>query len=212
MLFAMNTIFTWVGCGVAAYLLGSIPFGYLLAYLKGYNIRTLGSGNIGATNVFRSVSKPLGVLTFILDMLKGVAAVLLIPLLAMLISSSEPNSGLPLFTGAMSVAGHNWSCFLGFKGGKGVATSAGMLLALTPVATGIALCTWVVIFLLFRYVSLASIVAALVLGGATWFIDQPERGIWFSATLTLLSLLAVWRHRANIVRLWNGSELRFGRG
>ena len=203
----------WLIGGVSAYLLGSIPFGFLIARACGKDIRTLGSGNIGATNVFRSISKPLGILTFALDFLKGFCGVRLIPLLAAAFShTSYENMYLPVFCGALTVVGHNWTCFLGFKGGKGVATSAGLLLGLSPAGVGIAFAAWLVTFLTTRYVSVASIAAAAVLAVAVWPLHLATYGIWFPAVLTLLALLAIWKHRSNIARLRAGTESRFNFG
>ena len=206
----MTILFLWLTGGVAAYLLGSIPFGFLMAKACGKDIRTLGSGNIGATNVFRAVSKPLGILTFALDFLKGFAGVQLIPALAAhLTGSAFENMYLPVFCGAMTVVGHNWTCFLGFKGGKGIATSAGLLLGLSPLGVGIAFAAWLLMFLTSRYVSLASITAAVVLGISVWPLHLKTHGLWFPCVLTLLALLAIWKHRSNIARLRAGTESRF---
>ncbi|MFA7174394.1 MAG: glycerol-3-phosphate 1-O-acyltransferase PlsY [Kiritimatiellia bacterium] len=206
----MKEILIWVLGGVLAYLLGSVPFGFIIAKSQGKDIRTLGSGNIGATNVFRSISKKLGVITFALDVGKGVCGVLLVPLLGGWISGVEPEGMiLPLFCGAMTIAGHNWTCFLGFKGGKGIATSAGMLIGLAPVGVGIATLGWLVTFLATRYVSVASIAACVVLAIAVWPLYIHELGIWFPATLTLLAFVGIWKHRGNILRLKAGTESRF---
>ena len=206
----MTDTLLWFAGGLAAYLLGSLPFGFLIAKACGKDIRTLGSGNIGATNVFRSVSKPLGILTFALDFLKGFCGVRLIPLLAASIAHA-PYEGmaLPVFCGAMTVVGHNWTCFLGFKGGKGIATSAGLLLGLSPAGVGIAFAAWLVTFLATRYVSAASIAAAAVLGVAVWPLYLGTYGAWFPGVLTLLAALAIWKHRSNIARLRAGTESRF---
>lgn len=206
----MMTTLLWLTGGAASYLLGSVPFGFLIARACGKDIRTLGSGNIGATNVFRSVSKPLGVLTFALDFLKGFCGVRLMPLLAACITQTPAEGmALPVFCGVLTVAGHNWTCFLGFKGGKGVATSAGLLLGLSPAGVGIAFAVWLVTFLATRYVSAASIAAAVVLGVAVWPLYLKAHGPWFPGVLTLLALLAVWKHRSNIARLRAGAESRF---
>jgi glycerol-3-phosphate acyltransferase PlsY len=209
----MTAFFTWGIGGAAAYLLGSVPFGFLVAKARGKDIRALGSGNIGATNVFRSVSKPLGVLTFVLDFLKGFAGVKLVPALAAACAGAADGAGmgLALFCGALTVVGHNWTCFLGFRGGKGVATSAGLLLGLTPAGVGIAFAVWLALFLSMRYVSVASIGAALALAAAVWWplrLDAAH-GAWFPCVLTLLALVAVWKHRSNIARLRAGTESRF---
>lgn len=196
--------------GAAAYLLGSIPFGFLIARSRGVDIRKLGSGNIGATNVFRSVSKPLGVLTFVLDMAKGTAGARLIPwLLARFFVHPDLNA-LPMhvFCGFVTVVGHNWTLFLNFKGGKGVATSAGLLLGLAPWGCGVALLVWTITLLAARYVSVASIAAAFALGIAAWPL-YLKHGTWFPAILDTLALLAIWRHRSNMARLRAGTESRF---
>ena len=171
----MTLTLLWLIGGLAAYLLGSVPFGFLIAKTQGKDIRTLGSGNIGATNVFRSVSKPLGILTFALDLLKGFCGVRLVPFLAAAVTHT-PYEGmaLPVFCGALAVVGHNWTCFLGFKGGKGVATSAGLLLGLSPAGVGIAFVAWLVAFLTTRYVSVASITAAA---------GKPAAALLYSRTL-----------------------------
>ena len=209
----MTITFLWLIGGVAAYLLGSVPFGFLIAKACGKDIRTLGSGNIGATNVFRSVSKPLGILTFALDFLKGFCGVRLIPYaLSALTQTPHEGMALPVFCGALTVVGHNWTCFLGFKGGKGVATSAGLLLGLSPAGVGIAFVAWLVTFLATRYVSAASIVASVILAVAVWPLHLRTYGAWFPGVLTLLALLAVWKHRSNIVRLCAGTESRFSFG
>lgn len=202
--------------GTAAYLLGSIPFGFLIAKSRGIDIRTVGSGNIGATNVFRSLSKKLGVLTFALDFLKGTCGAALLPVLAMGLGP-EPLTGLPrdilpVFCGALTIVGHNWTCFLGFKGGKGIATSAGMLIGLSPLAVTLGLTVWFITFLTTRYVSVASICAALTLAIVVWPLHLKTYGVWFPAVLTLLACLAIWKHRANIARLRAGTESRFDFG
>jgi glycerol-3-phosphate acyltransferase PlsY len=209
-MYSMKELILWVSGGVIAYLIGSIPFGFLIARSQGRDIRTLGSGNIGATNVFRSISKKLGILTFALDTGKGLSGVLLIPLLASKFSgASFEGMGLPLFCGAMTIAGHNWTCFLRFKGGKGIATSAGMLIGLSPVCVGIAFLGWLVTFLTTRYVSVASIIACVVLAVAVWPFHMNQEGPWFPAVLTGLAVLGIWKHRANIARLKAGTESRF---
>jgi glycerol-3-phosphate acyltransferase PlsY len=190
--------------------LGSLPFGFLIAKTQGKDIRTLGSGNIGATNVFRSVSKPLGVLTFALDVLKGFCGVRLIPwAVSALTQTPYEGMALPLFCGVLAVVGHNWTCFLGFKGGKGIATSAGLLLGLSPAGVGIAFAVWLAAFLTTRTVSVASLAAAAVLGIAVWPLHLQAQGAWYPAVLTLLAGVAIWKHRSNIARLRAGTEPRF---
>ena len=196
------------------YLLGSIPFGLLVAKGRGIDIRQHGSGNIGATNVFRTLGRSWGILVFVLDALKGVLAVLL----AKSIFGLDPSfpGGLSLSAadfgiagGLACVLGHNFPVWLGFKGGKGVATTAGVLLGLMPVAAGIAFLAWVVIFYGTRYVSVASIVAAVVIPVSVWFLERrPDTVFWFSV---VVAALAIWRHRSNIQRLLAGTENRFER-
>lgn len=213
----MTHYWVWVLAGAAAYLLGAVPFGFLMAKACGKDIRTLGSGNIGATNVFRAVSKPLGILTFVLDFLKGFCGVKVVPVVvALLLGSDGGGIGVALFCGVMTVVGHNWTCFLKFKGGKGIATSAGMLMGLSPAGVGMAIAVWVVLFLLSRYVSVASMGAAATLALAVWWPLKLHlaHGVWFAAILTLLAAVAIWKHRTNIARLMAGTESRFsfGRG
>jgi len=130
----MGIYLQWILGGLAAYLLGSIPFGFLIAKAKGVDIRQVGSGNIGATNVFRCVSKPLGILTFALDMGKGCAGCTLLPYAVAYALDQQTIDILPfrVVCGFLTVVGHNWTLFLGFKGGKGIATSAGLLLGWHP--------------------------------------------------------------------------------
>ena len=190
-----------------AFLLGSIPTGYLVARAKGVDIRRHGSGNIGATNVFRTLGKPLGILVFFIDALKGFSAVWL----ALQFGGSSVWPGL--IAAVAVIAGHNYTPWLGFKGGKGIATSAGVLIALTHWAMLVIALVWCAVFFATRYVSLASIGAAAALPaavGALWFYgcggNAPLLG--FSA---LIAALAIWRHRSNIERLMAGTEHRFDR-
>ncbi len=206
----MSEIVLWTVGGLCAYLIGSVPFGFVVAKLHGIDIRTVGSGNIGATNVFRSVSRGAGILTFALDVSKGILGVVVAPFLAMSVTGINATGlQLPLFCGALTIVGHNWSCFLGFKGGKGIATSAGMLIALAPQCVGIAFLGWLIVFLLTRYVSVASMAACLVLAVAVWPLHLVREGWWFPIVLNLLALIGIWKHRANVARLRTGSESRF---
>lgn len=188
----------------AAYLLGAVPFGLLIGKLKGIDIRQHGSGNIGATNVLRVLGKPLGITTFTLDALKGFVPSFVFPLLAH--GTLDPGV-LSVSCGAAAILGHNFPVFLGFKGGKGVATSAGVLIGIAPLAALIGLGSWAVFFFSFRYVSLASILAAAVVGIGGWWIYAG--GKLLPAVLSILAALAILRHRANITRLLNGTESRF---
>jgi acyl phosphate:glycerol-3-phosphate acyltransferase len=194
-----------------AYLLGSVPTGFLVAKARGVDIRTLGSGNIGATNVFRILGKAAGILVLVVDAAKGWVAVFVV---AKLVSELfYPEAGATaqewfrLCAGVAAILGHNYTCWLHFKGGKGIATSAGVLVALVPVPLLIVLGVWIVVFAFSRYVSLASICAAFVLPWATWA---------FSGSLTIilvtgaLAALAIYKHKANIQRLLHGTEHRIG--
>lgn len=193
-----------------AYLLGAVPFGLIIARARGVDIRAVGSRNIGATNVFRCVGKPWGILTFALDFLKGLAGAALVPAVAEgLIPGAEgARDALGLTGGVAAVVGHTWPVFAGFKGGKGVATGAGMLVAIAPAAVGLAFCAWIVMFLASRYVSLASVIAAAVLAALVWIprfcAYRPT-----SAAMTLLAAVVIVRHRSNIGRLFRGTESRF---
>jgi glycerol-3-phosphate acyltransferase PlsY len=208
----MAHYWNWLCGGAAAYLLGSVPFGFLLARARGVDIRKVGSGNIGATNVSRCVSRPLGIVTFALDMAKGYAGCLLIPLLAA--RCVAPFGGDPqallspqVVCGLLTIVGHNWPLFLGFKGGKGIATSAGLLLALAPMGCLIALSIWIFAIQISRFVSLSSILAAVGLGVVAWplYYLPRHQPLWFVIALDALAVVAVWRHRANIRRLIQGT-------
>ena len=194
----------------AGYLTGAVPTGYWLGRARGVDIRKLGSGNIGATNVFRFLGKPAGVFVLLVDGLKGYAACVWIANLVLAGFGHSPADAEPyrMVAGVAAVLGHNFTFWLRFKGGKGIATSAGVFLALAPAAAGVAVATWVGVFALSRYVSVASILAAVALPVAAWLLPYslPLR----LATLAL-GLLAIWKHRANLARLLNGTEHRFGR-
>lgn len=187
---------------LAAYLVGSIPTGYLWARARGVDIRSLGSGNIGATNVFRVLGKRAGIAVLLIDATKGYLPV------KFLHFGEAPPEYLAMTAGFFAILGHNYTCWLRFKGGKGIATSAGVLLGLMPAALGLALAVWLLVFALSRYVSLASMLAAVALPIGTW-------GLGYSRGLTLLSAvlsaLAIYKHRANIQRLMAGTEHRFTR-
>jgi len=187
---------------IFAYLAGSLPTGFLVARAMRVDITQVGSGNIGATNVFRVLGKGPGALVLIVDLLKGALAVLVAPMLAAAMTPTD-SLALPALAALGAVLGHNYTCWLGFKGGKGVATSAGAMAALIPPAFGVTVITWLLVFFLSRYVSMASIAAALILPVATrWPLV---------AFTSALAALAVWRHRANIERLKAGTEHRINK-
>ncbi len=192
-----------------AYLAGSIPTGFLAGKARGIDIRKMGSGNIGATNVFRHLGKAAGVFVLLVDALKGYLAVAVIaPVLAGLV---EPPVGgrtrewFALSAALAAVLGHNYTCWLYFKGGKGIATSAGVLLALVPGALGIILAVWIVVFVATRYVSLASISASFTLPFAAWITGESVTMIAITAGM---AVLAIYKHRSNIQRLLAGTESR----
>ncbi len=186
----------------AAYLLGSIPNGLLLARLKGVDLQKVGSGNIGATNVYRCVGKGWGVAAFVLDAVKGFIPAFFFPRLA---ESAPPWLGLAC--GLAAVAGHNWPVWLKFKGGKGVSTSAGMLLGIAPAAVGVGFLVFAATVALTRFVSLGSILAALAVPAAYLALNGAENRL-LAGALVLMGLLVVVKHRANIRRLLAGTEPR----
>ncbi len=192
-----------------SYLIGAVPFGLLVARSRGIDIRQVGSKNIGATNVLRSVGKKWGALTLALDALKGFVPAAFFPMLGkMCCGDFQPLENLDLWCGVAAILGHNYPVYLGFKGGKGVATSAGVLLGVAPLAAGLGIVIWVTLFFVSRYVSLASIGACVAIPAAAWFL-YIRKGIVLPAALTLLGVLIIWRHRANIQRLVAGTEHRF---
>jgi glycerol-3-phosphate acyltransferase PlsY len=197
---------------LAAYLLGSIPSGYLLVRLfRNEDIREKGSGNIGATNVIRSGAKGLGALTFVLDACKGYVAVIAGVAIARRAGGDAHQVERALAIAALcAILGHIYTVWLGFKGGKGVATAFGVFLALVPYAALAALGVFAVVFALSRYVSLASILAAVAfpIFALLW---QHAAGTALRAVIVLVPLLVIAKHRQNIVRLLNGTEHRFGR-
>ncbi|PWU19499.1 MAG: acyl-phosphate glycerol 3-phosphate acyltransferase [Verrucomicrobia bacterium] len=201
----------YILAAISGYLLGSIPTGFLFGKARGIDIRSVGSGNIGATNVVRALGKPAGAFVLLADALKGWLAVVVT---ATLLSHwFSPIAGVKtvatyrIIAGTAAILGHNYTCWLNFKGGKGIATSAGVLLALVPLAVLISVGAWILTFLLGRYVSLASIVAAFVMPFAVWLTPhQIAAMIYVTAAL---AALAIYKHRANIKRLLNGTESRF---
>jgi len=189
--------------GLVAFLIGSVPTGYLMGRAKGVDIRKSGSGNIGATNVFRILGKGPGFIVFAIDALKGFAACRFLGI------GVEPGSVelVAMVSGFCAILGHNYTPWLGFKGGKGIATSFGVLLGLTPLGLLITLHTWIFVLYLSRYVSLASVVAALVLPAATWFVGGSPQLVLMTV---VVSSLAIYKHKTNMRRLLDGSENRFG--
>lgn len=186
------------------YLLGSVPFGLVLARLGGYgDIRKIGSGNIGATNVLRTGNKPLALATLILDSGKGGIAVFLAGYIG-------DAAILPVAAGVAAVFGHNFPVWLGFKGGKGVATTLGTLLVMAwPI--GLAAClTWLAVAALFRFSSLASLAALSLAPVYAWFILESPTNETVAYAAAILGGLAIIRHRTNIRRLLAGEEPKIG--
>ena len=208
----------WIVLYIAAsYLVGAVPFGYLAGRVRGLDLRREGSCNIGATNAWRVLGWKWGLSVFILDFLKG-----FVPVFGAL-------NWLPFLTGDAGgwdfnavvlvcfavVLGHTYTCFLGFKGGKGVATTAGVLFALNPVVACVALGAWLVFMVISGIVSLASLVAAVAMIAAGWWFYPLCRDgavspqILYVAFFTVVGALVILKHRSNIVRLLNGTEHSF---
>ena len=188
------------------YLVGSMPTGYLLGRSRGLDIRQHGSGNIGATNVWRVMGRNWGLIAFAADFLKGFLPLYLVRTLSFPDVALWSVSVLLVICGLAAIIGHNYTPWLGFKGGKGIATSAGVLGALMPWVLALALSLWIIATLITRTVSIGSLLAAVVLPpAAAWF--YPGEWVYFGLA-TLAGGLAVWRHRSNIQRLLAGTESR----
>lgn len=202
-----------VVAGVLAYLLGSIPFGYLLVRIfRKEDIREKGSGNIGATNVIRSGAKGLGAVTFLLDVLKGYFAVLVCGWVAVRMQATPAALENAMALAALgAILGHIYTVWLGFKGGKGVATAFGVFLALAPWAALAGLGVFIVVFALTRYVSLGSILAAVAFPVAALLLPHAPRTVWATAVLFVVPLIVIAKHHQNIARLMSGTEYRFGK-
>jgi acyl-phosphate glycerol 3-phosphate acyltransferase len=203
--------FTWLAVATAvSYFVGAIPFGYLIAKWRGVDIFQAGSGNIGATNVGRVLGRKYGILVFLLDFSKGALPVLAAMNLTRF-SVPAPPEWLGVVAGLAAFLGHLFPIYLGFRGGKGVATGAGVVLVLVPWAALAAVVAWVVVVASCRYVSAASVVAAIVLAGYQLLVrDQPWSGPHMVVTLfcSLAALLVVVRHATNLRRLMSGTESR----
>ncbi len=187
-----------------AFIVGATPFGLIVGKLKGIDIREHGSGNIGATNVLRTLGKPIGITVLVLDILKGLVPVLI----AMLISD---NSILHIATAVAAILGHNYSFWLKFKGGKGIATTSGAMLLIITIPLVVSILAWLIVLKTSRYVSVASIVAAIAIP-LTIIVQNVISGSWDVPIFVFgcfLCLMAIWRHRSNIVRLRRGEESRF---
>jgi glycerol-3-phosphate acyltransferase PlsY len=196
----ISTLILMAGPFLMGYLMGSIPFGLLLTRAAGLgDIRNVGSGNIGATNVLRTGRKGLAAATLLFDALKGVAAVLI----------ADQVGQLPAVAAAAgAVLGHMFPVWLGFKGGKGVATTLGVMWGLSWPVGAIACAAWLLIAAVFRYSSLAALLSVVIAAIASWFLTDPRAAI----LLTLLVPLVWVRHHENIARLLNGTEPKIGQG
>lgn len=185
---------------IASFLIGSIPFGAIIAGLKGIDIRKVGSGNIGATNVMRSMGKAPAVLTLLGDMLKGTVVVLLAQRLT-------GNSGLSGIMGLAAIIGHDFSIFQRFRGGKGVATSLGVLLAYSPITALITALLWLTVALVTRRSSLGALIAFAVLPVNIFLWDYSKEKFTLAI---IISALLILKHISNIQRLIQGTEPRIG--
>lgn len=216
------------------FLLGSIPFGLLIAKSKGINIREHGSGNIGATNVMRTIGKKCGITCFLLDFFKGFIPVLLAinligfenhtPIIHLsfldpyitIFDSKIKAQVFHVLTALLPILGHNYSPWVGFKGGKGIATSAGALVPLMPFGIPVLGLAWFIIFKLTRYVSIASMGAAallpLIVLWGSWKHGKLQNGEWNKPLFIfalIIAIMAIWKHRSNIKNLRNGTESKF---
>ena len=206
-------MFTIAVVVLVGYLIGSVPAGYLAGCIAGIDIRKVGSGNIGATNVLRILGKRYGYPVFLFDFLKGVAAV---EMSILIFDSYHPAASRELYGilgGVSAVIGHSYPVWLNFKGGKGVATTAGVVFALIPFAALVMCVVWVAAFQASRYVSVASIAAAIALPvtvGALLYFEQLNKPVLLYFSIWLAAVVIV-RHRSNVSRLLNGTEPRFQR-
>jgi acyl phosphate:glycerol-3-phosphate acyltransferase len=198
---------------LCSYLLGSFPTGYLAGRLAGVDVREKGSGNIGATNVLRILGKKYGYAVFFLDALKGLLAVRLALLVANQLPDRAHDDWFGILAAVACVVGHMFPVWLKFKGGKGIATAAGVMLGLAPLATCIAVVVWIAVFEATRYVSVASIAGSVALPLAIGIFLKlhltNSTVIFYSAVL--IAIMVCWRHRSNFARLLKGTEQRFSR-
>lgn len=196
-----------------SYLIGSIPSGYLAGRLAGVDIRQQGSGNIGATNVTRALGKKYGYPVFLADFSKGLVAVLLGPVVARVFALSHAPEVFEIVAGIFVVVGNAFPLWLRFRGGKGVATSSGLLFGLMPAVAMIVIVVWVIAFYTTRYISLASVIAALALPVTVFVITHltgVDRPLLLYVSITLAAIV-ILRHRSNLSRLVRGTEQRFQR-
>jgi glycerol-3-phosphate acyltransferase PlsY len=204
----------FVTIGLIAYCIGSFPAGYLAGRMRGIDIRKVGSGNVGATNVTRALGKHVGYPVFLVDFGKGLVAVLLAQAIARRCGlNSMATDFCAALGGIFSVVGHSYPVWLGFKGGKGVATSLGVIFGISWIAALVMCAVWIVMFKLTRYVSVASIAAAIALPLAMialYFLGALQSPVLVYFSLCLAAIV-VFRHRSNLSRLFDGTEPRFAR-
>jgi acyl phosphate:glycerol-3-phosphate acyltransferase len=215
-------VLSYILTALGAYLLGSIPFGFLAAKAKGIDIRSVGSGNIGATNAMRVLGKPAGIFVLLMDAAKGYAAVAwLVPHIFINFAPSElwmrPTdspailqhiANASILAGICAVLGHNYTCWLKFKGGKGIATTAGVYLALAPWAVLVGLVVFILAVVLTKYVSVGSIASAIALPATVWVMTPHN--LFLGIVTTALGVMAIYKHKSNIQRLMAGTENRLG--
>lgn len=202
---------------IISYLIGSVPTAYIFGrLLKGVDIRSCGSGNVGATNALRVLGKPAGITVLILDILKGFVCVFFVgDYLVFKAVAFVPADLLRILVGFACICGHNWTIFLGFKGGKGVASTLGVLIGLSAKVAGFntvllaVLASWLVVFMLWRIVSLASIIAGISIPIYMMLFRQSSEMI---VSGVILAVLGVFRHRSNIQRILRGKEPRLDFG
>ena len=194
----MESILIWAIWIVGAYLIGSIPFGYLIGRMRGVDVRTVGSKNIGATNVYRTVGHKWGVLAFFCDFLKG-----FLPAFLALRLASSVNENLPICVGLACVIGHTLTVFMKFRGGKGVATAFGMMVALATYPALLAFAVFVVTVWLSHYISLGSMLAAATLAVLVWFFPVL---LAMRVIAALIAVFVIYKHKSNIDRLVHGCE------
>jgi len=206
----MNPVIALAATVLAGYVSGSLPWGLWLGrWIRGVDVRTIGSGNLGATNVYRSLGPGIGIATLVLDIAKGAAPVWLLPHSAVGAAFPGGPEWCALTAAFAAVAGHMWTFLAGFKGGKGVATSAGVLLALSPPSFGVIVAVFVVVLLLTRFVSLGSIAGAVAFPIALASFSHSGSASPSFAVGVLLAALVIVRHKDNIARLLKGEERRF---
>jgi len=206
----LSSLAPWLLIALDSYLLGSIPFGFIAGRICGIDIRTQGSGNIGATNVLRVLGKKWGYAVFFLDFLKGILPVLLALAWGRSIGVN-PTSAPGALAALCALLGHSFPVWLGFKGGKGIASSAGVIVGLFGTGAFLfCLGSWLLFFSVTRYVSVASIAAAIAVPLSVSVLYFMHRSDWLTLFVAcLMCVLAIWRHRSNITRLRAGTEPRF---